>query len=1264
MKKPFFIIALFIMVAAIVWQACEKDDEDKKAPAGQNNEIIFNEPAVDSVSYRMAKISFKLDNTGKTNIESIGICWGLKENPTIDSNKTTLEEGYSGQVEITGLLPGTGYFFRVFVKTKNWAAYGENKTLTTNALGTPIIGTQQVSGVTAISAVSGGIVTEINGSEVSQCGVCWNKTGNPSVNDGITKDTLSSGNFISHLEDLDIGQKYYLKAYAINEAGTSYGQEISFTTKDGTISLTTNDATGVTYNSATCGGNITDSGGLAVTERGLCWSKSQQPTIDDSYFNEGAGTGSYSHNIDSLDHGTTYYVRAYAKNSKPGKTTKERGHERQDTRTGRTSRSSQVKARSVVNRDSRFSRKGQNTTKAIFYGGQKSFTTNGLATVTTAAISNITPNTAVSGGEVTSNGGEAVTARGVCWSASPNPTLDDNFTTDGSGTGAFTSNISGLDPGMNYYARAYATNAAGTAYGSQEEFLTIPVLPTVTTTEITNITANSAQSGGDITNNGGGNIIARGVCWDISTNPTIDDDHTTDGTGSGSFISNITGLEPGTSYYVRAYATNTEGKTLYSKLSKLNKEAGTGYGNELNFSTLIELPNVTTSAVINITANSATSGGNVTNNGGGIVSARGVCWSTSPNPTLDDNYTTDGSGIGSFVSDLSGLQPGTGYYLCAYATNETGTAYGDEINFTTIGLAEVTTASITNIAGTTATGGGDVINNGGGNVASRGVCWSTSPNPTIDDDHTNDGGGVGTFTSNITGLLNGTTYYVKAYATNEAGTAYGQEVSFTTIDYAGITTDAVTNITSTTATGGGNVTSEGGGNVSARGVCWSTSPNPTISDDHTTDGSGTGTFTSSITGLSPGTTYYVRAYATNEAGTAYGSEENFSSLIILPVVTTTSVTNITNTTATSGGMVSENGGGTVSARGVCWSSSPDPTVNDDHTIDGSGTGSFTSNLTGLQPLTTYYLRAYATNEAGTAYGDEITFSTIDLPTVTTDPITNIAATTATGGGEVTSNGNGTVSARGVCWSTSPNPTLDDDYTVDGSGVGSFVSDITGLSPATDYYVRAYVTNEAGTTFGNEISFYTIPIVTNPTTGKTWMDRNLGASRAAISSTDTLAYGDLYQWGRDTDGHQVVTSSITSTLSNSDSPGHSYFITTSDNPHDWRSPQNDNLWQGVNGINNPCPSGYRLPTEAEWEAERQSWGSNDAAGAYASPLKLPVAGRRLYYSGSLYEVGSRGEYWSSTVYSTNSLFLYFYSNNADIGNSHRAGGFSVRCIKDE
>lgn len=191
-------------------------------------------------------------------------------------------------------------------------------------------------------------------------------------------------------------------------------------------------------------------------------------------------------------------------------------------------------------------------------------------------------------------------------------------------------------------------------------------------------------------------------------------------------------------------------------------------------------------------------------------------------------------------------------------------------------------------------------------------------------------------------------------------------------------------------------------------------------------------------------------------------------------------------------------------------------------------------------------------------------------------------------------------------------------------------------------------------------------VTNPITGKTWMDRNLGAGRVALNSTDNDAFGDIFQWGREADGHEKRYSNKTSTQSISDNPGHSNFIATNafhyeTNPYDWRITRNTNLWQGVNGINNPCPEGFRLPTIAEWLAERDTWLSHDDAGAFASILKLPLAGIREPFNGNLQDEGEYSAYWSSTIKDdVNSHFFTFFQGDTYEG---RAYGFSVRCIKD-
>jgi hypothetical protein len=188
-------------------------------------------------------------------------------------------------------------------------------------------------------------------------------------------------------------------------------------------------------------------------------------------------------------------------------------------------------------------------------------------------------------------------------------------------------------------------------------------------------------------------------------------------------------------------------------------------------------------------------------------------------------------------------------------------------------------------------------------------------------------------------------------------------------------------------------------------------------------------------------------------------------------------------------------------------------------------------------------------------------------------------------------------------------------------------------------------------------------VTNPTTGRIWMDRNLGATQVATSSTDANAYGDLYQWGRRSDGHQCRNSTTTSTLSSIDQPANGSFILTTSSPHDWRNPQNTNLWQGVNGVNNPCPSGYRVPTETEWNSERLTWNSNNPAGAFASQLKITLAGGRGGGGGGIFGVTTNIHYWSSSIDANRSRELLSTGTIVGMNSVSRSQGNTVRCIKN-
>jgi len=705
------------------------------------------------------------------------------------------------------------------------------------------------------------------------------------------------------------------------------------------------------------------------------------------------------------------------------------------------------------------------------------------------------------------------------------------------------------------------------------------------------------------------------------------------------------------------------------------------------------LPTVTISEMTNITAVTASSGGTITNGGGGTVTERGVCWSITDEPTTKDSKTKNGTGSGIFTSPMTDLASGTSYKIKAYAVNEMGTAYSDLATFTTLALAPVltTTKSIAN--SDSIKSGGNITKDGGSPVTARGVCWSTTQNPTIANTKTTNGAGTGIFTSSVTGLLPGKVYYIRAYATNSIGTGYGaQDTTTTKAVLPVITTTAISSVTITTAKSGGNIISNGGTIVTEHGICWGTTQNPTTAGNKIiSESPGTGIYTGSLISLTPNITYFVRAYATNVAGTAYGEQITFQTLLYTPYLSATALSAITATSVISGGTITSDWGAAITARGICWGTVQNPTIANSKTTDGSGRGSFTSAITGLTGNTTYYIRAYATNSAGTGYSSQIGFTTLPViaPVISTTAISELAYSSCTTGGTIINDGGSVVSARGVCWGTSQNPTTAGSKTTDGSGTGTFVSNIADLSTNTMYYVRAYATNSTGTTYGDERIVILYPNVTGLTV--TDVDANIyhtvkiGTQLWMVENLKTTKYND---------GTAIPNASTNAAWSSLATPGYSWYNNNIANRTNYGGLYN---WFAIN-TGKLCPTGWHVPTDAEWTiltdylankgygyqgtgsniaksmAATSGWNPSSTLGNVGNDLEsnnnslftvLPGGDRNG--DGTFAKMGNYGVFWSSSEQdATSAMFrsLFYGSARVERGSGlFKANGLSVRCIKD-
>lgn len=532
------------------------------------------------------------------------------------------------------------------------------------------------------------------------------------------------------------------------------------------------------------------------------------------------------------------------------------------------------------------------------------------------------------------------------------------------------------------------------------------------------------------------------------------------------YTANLESLQQGQTYYVRYKVFNSFNSMITTRVDTFRTRAYT-------------LPSVRTDSVTHITTHSADCYFTLTYWGCDSLPIVGVCFSTSLSDRTNIPCTTTLSDS-TFVCSLSDLTDGKTYSIYAFAKNAQGTAYSEKvITFTTIAIVPptITTADVTAISYTSAVCGGDISSDGNAEVTERGICYGTTAQPTTKDSVILCGSGTGSFSTVLPNLQDGVTYYVRAYATNGKGTAYGEQKTFTTTSYYAptVSTNAPQNISFTTTTCGGKVLTDGALSITDKGICYGTSPSPTVNSQKISCGTGLGDFTCTLSNLRDSTVYYARAYAVNSKGIAYGEQVSWRTKgYALPTLSTIAASNITFTSATCGGSITSDGNAEITSRGVCYSTKSKPTISNSKVASGSGTGSFTCNLTDLSDGTTYYARAYATNKKGTAYGAQISWTTkaYTRPTVSTTEAQKVSYTTVTCGGNVTSDGSLSVTSRGICYSTQPNPTISNTKVASGSGTGAFTCNLTGLSDGTTYYARAYATNGKGTAYGEQISWTT------------------------------------------------------------------------------------------------------------------------------------------------------------------------------------------------
>ena len=1008
-------------------------------------------------SSRQASIVIDADIWAGVKVSETGVCYGYEPSSlNIDGDHKT--GAYNGDKQTdTGMLAvilddfsdATQYYLRPYVKDGDYISYGDVLSLYIPAAAK--VSTFDAEAITASGATLSGEVTDECGSAVTERGFVWIEgDAVPAIEDSHIAAGSGLGAMTATVEGLQPNKKYTFRAYATNASGTAYGEAKVFTTLVALPSLLTSTISNITSTSATFNGVLANDGGESVSEVGFYYSteKEVNPEIAQKVSLE---YSTYQKSAKELSANTLYSAMQSAQKAAPDE--------------GETF---SIDVYSLGIKTKYYVKSYAVNSAGVAYGSVVNFETAGeIATIKTVGSSEVTTSSAVLSANITTDNGEKITERGFVWmEGSGNPTTDNEKLKVVGETGEYTATLSELKPNVKYSFRAYAINSEGTAYGEVKSFTTKVDKPEVSVPVISSVTSTSATFTANVKYHGGETVSEVGFYY--STDQDVNLETSTKITlpySSDMFSTDISGLIVNKKYYVKAYAKNS---------------AGIFYSESSDFITSSSYPEVATLSVSDITSESAVLYAAIVNDNGEPITERGFVWLKGEGiPSVElFKLKVEGTDI-DFSTILTGLEPNQKYSFRAYAINSKGTAYGEIMSFLTApALPELSSVDITDISSTSALLTSSVTNHGGDVVDEVGFYYSidSSVDPEtsmkVSQKYAKD-----LFSAQISELSIHTKYYVKSYAINAAGTAYGETVSFTTLaSTPEVTTSGSSDVTSTSALLSGSVVTDNGSGITERGFVWlSGTDSPTISSNKLKVDGTIGEFSATLDELQPNNIYSFSTYAINQVGVSYGEVKFFKTLVDLPEVVLLEVRDITSSSADLCAKILSYGGEIVTKVGFLYgeTSELDPSsslrVESDYKTD-----EFLCALTGLSRAKDYYICPFATNSAGTFYGAVSKFTTLpELPVVVTLDVTDIDNDSAVSGGVITDDGGSAIVSKGVVWDTTPAPVVESSAkTTDESEGSTYSVNMLDLEPGTTYYVRAYATNALGTGYGELKEFST------------------------------------------------------------------------------------------------------------------------------------------------------------------------------------------------